>query len=447
MAHAAATSLSRDPIGTRPLLGRYQLLERIGSGGMAELYRAKLLGAAGFERELAVKKVLPHLAGDTSFVHMLKNEARIAASLSHVNVVAVLDFSRVDDQYFLVMEYVDGPSLQNLLSASYQQDEPVRFPVAAWIMREVCKGLDYIHRKRGPDGRCLGIVHRDISPENILISCEGEVKIIDFGIARAVDRTSHTRHGVVKGKVAYLSPEQLAGGGADHRADIYAAGVVLYELLTGRLPFEGRTDLVTIARIRRGEFPRAAEVNPLVPARLEGIAQRAMAKDLRDRFQSAADMACALEDYLYTVGDRTGTRVIADFARRKKEFLDEPHQPAPRDDTAVWARQARESSVTADEVLMHVVATPCTGDQAVAARLHDEPTDLHPPPGHDDPSAGRWTKRLLAAAIGLLLGLVIVLACYRPRAPEAVWPRARFSGSPVGAPANPAARPAPEPDR
>jgi serine/threonine protein kinase len=309
------------------------LLERIGTGGMAELFRAKIVGEAGFEKELAVKKVLPHLSEDEEFIRMFKDEANISASLTHGNIISVIDFVRLEREYYLVMEYVDGISLIDLIDCVAESGKFLPASIAAYIALEVCKGLDYIHRKTGPDGRCLKIVHRDISAENILISYSGQVKIVDFGIARAQGRIYATQDGVLKGKMTHLSPEQVAGNKADHRSDIYSVGITLYEMLTNELPYDGTTNERTMALIRRGEFENPRNFNLDVPEKLTAVVSRALEPDSDLRYQAASDMALDLRTFLQASRRYPSARLLAGYvnklARKLNLIREQANAPKP----------------------------------------------------------------------------------------------------------------------
>jgi serine/threonine protein kinase len=297
--------------------GKYHLIETIAAGGMAELYRAKLYGAGGFEKDLAIKKVLPQLVQDDSFVQMFMDEAMITVTLSHGNIVSVIDFGEMDGEYYLVMEYVDGVNLQILIKKSQEINTPVPVPITCYTVLNICRGLDYAHRKVGPEGKPLQIVHRDVSPQNILLSFEGEVKIVDFGIARAASRITSTQAGVVKGKVAYMSPEQMTGQGVDNRADIFAAGILLYEMLTNRRPFEGETPQETMAQISRGNFEKPNKLNKKVDKKLTAIVKKALERNPKKRYKTAGEMATALSDYLYRVGQHADAATLAAFIPKR----------------------------------------------------------------------------------------------------------------------------------
>ncbi|HEV8322137.1 MAG TPA: serine/threonine-protein kinase [Myxococcota bacterium] len=282
--------------------GKYELLNRIAVGGMAEVFRAKAHGEASFEKTVAIKRIHPSFTASTEFVNMFIDEAKIAASLSHGNIVHIFDLGRVGEQYFIAMELVEGFDTRRILEelkAKGRRGLP--YDVAAYIVSEVSRGLDYAHRKTGADGRNLGIIHRDISPSNVLVSFEGEVKIVDFGIAKAEHKLSRTRTGALKGKYCYLSPEAVRGQGIDQRSDIFSAGAVLYELVTGRRLFDGKSEIQILERIRDGTFRRPSHHAPDIPAALERIILGAIEPDRTKRFQTAGEFAAALQGYLHSL--------------------------------------------------------------------------------------------------------------------------------------------------
>jgi eukaryotic-like serine/threonine-protein kinase len=310
--------------------GKYYLIERVATGGMAELFRAKLYGAGGFEKDLAIKKVLPQLSTDDAFVQMFMDEAMITVTLSHGNIVSVLDFGEMDGDYYLVMEFVDGVDLQSVIKKSQEIDSPIPPAIAGYIALQVCRGLDYAHRKVGPDGNPLLIVHRDISPQNILISFEGEVKIVDFGIARAASRITSTQAGVVKGKLAYMSPEQIAGEIVDKRADVYSAGIFLYEMLTNSRPYEGSTPQETMALITRGAYEKAHKRNKKVDKKLSAVVRKSLERNPKKRYLTAGEMAADLSSYLHRAGLYPDATTLAEFvSQRLPDVRPRTIQPTP----------------------------------------------------------------------------------------------------------------------
>lgn len=292
-------------------LGRYELTRRLAKGGMGEIYLARARGAGGFEKRVIIKTILPHLAEEEEFVTKFLDEGRIVVQLTHGNIVPVFDMGEQDGEYFIAMEYVEGLDLREVLKRLDASGEQLPVEHALHIAAEICKGLGYAHRKSDEQGRPLSIVHRDVSPSNVLISREGEIKIIDFGIARAAGRLSQTANGRIQGKCCYMSPEQTRGQPLDHRSDIFACGVVLYEMLTGRRPFEGRTDLESLELVRRCEFDPPGVLRPEVPGEVDQIIERALAVDPDARYQNIEDLYVDLQHAIYAVGQAVTSQGLA----------------------------------------------------------------------------------------------------------------------------------------
>ncbi len=358
MTDGSGTDARTDSVATPALdvletLGRYQLLERIGVGGMAEVFKAKSLGVEGFEKQLVVKRILPRLAENPAFVRMFVHEAKLAVRLSHANIVQVFDLGRVDTgegraaSYFIAMEHVAGVDLASALTRIVQRRRgesrageatPAGLPIGAavFIVGEVAKALDHAHRRLDEKGRPLGIVHRDISPHNILLSWDGDVKVTDFGIARANEATLEPADSLhetvsnevsavrVSGKVAFMSPEQARGETTDARSDLFSLGVVLYQLLTGDNPFAARTESETARRVAASEYPPLAVVRPDVPVELATLVDRLLKKNPGERFASAAELFEELLAFVYTAGERFGAGDLAALLAPLQSAADEP---------------------------------------------------------------------------------------------------------------------------
>ncbi|MBM4343871.1 MAG: serine/threonine protein kinase [Deltaproteobacteria bacterium] len=279
--------------------GKYTLTAKIAMGGMAEIFRAKSFGAEGFEKVLVIKRILPHFSEDEGFVTMFKDEARVAAHLTHANVVQVFDFDTVDDLFYIAMEYVEGRDLKRVLDVGAKFGKPLSIAQAVYVMIEASKGLDYAH-KRVVDGNPLNIIHRDVSPHNVMVSFAGEVKIMDFGIAKAASRSTKTRVGTVKGKCAYMSPEQARGKNLDARSDLFALGVCLWEMLTGKRLFVGETDFETLNNVLKAEVPPPSELNAEVPKELDAIVLRSLAKDVSDRQKDVGQFVNELNRWFFS---------------------------------------------------------------------------------------------------------------------------------------------------
>jgi serine/threonine protein kinase len=267
--------------------GKYLLMDKIATGGMAELYRAKIIGDRGFEKIVAVKKILPYLAYDDILVNSFINEAKLAALLQHQNIVQIYDYGTMGSSYFIAMELLSGKDLRQTTHKSKQKNLPIDLETALYITARICEGLEYAHTLCDFQGKPLGIIHRDISPPNILITYSGQVKIIDFGIAKARNQSKDTQVGIIKGKVAYMSPEQADGKAIDHRSDIFATGILLYEMLARRRMFNGEDTLQVLSLVREARFEPPENVIANGYSELFEILHRALAKNPDDRYPPA----------------------------------------------------------------------------------------------------------------------------------------------------------------
>lgn len=281
---------------------------------MAELYRGKISGEEGFEKAVAVKKILPHLSDEKDAVSYFIDEARLAALLQHPNIVQIYDFGRLEDSYFIAMEYLFGKDLKTVLHSATQRGMPLSLENVLHITAGVCAGLDYAHKMKDLQGRLLNIIHRDVSPQNIFLTYDGQVKIIDFGIAKAASRITNTRSGVIKGKVAYMSPEQAEGHEVDHRADIFSVGILLYEMVTGRFMYEGDA-MDILSQAREARFTRAERVVRDLPECLVVVLDMALAKHPDDRYGSCGEMLSDLEDCIYHLNFRPNGQKLSQFMK------------------------------------------------------------------------------------------------------------------------------------
>ena len=311
--------------------GKYQLLDKIAIGGMAELFRAKLTGAQGFEKLIAVKKILPNLSRESNLVTAFIDEAKLAALLHHENIIQIYDFGSMDDQYFIAMEYLFGKDLRTITRTARSKERALGLENILYIVSRICAGLDYSHHLRDLQGKPLNIIHRDINPQNILITYEGQVKIIDFGIAKAASHNTQTRENLIKGKLAYMSPEQANGQKIDHRSDIFSTGIILYELLAARRMFSGET-MHVLSLVREAQYDPPEEVIPDLPSKLNAILSRALAKDPDERYQSAGEMLADIEEFMFELSLRPNARSFAGYI---KELFEEEHA---EEELALWAR-------------------------------------------------------------------------------------------------------------
>lgn len=317
------------------IFGKYQLVERLARGGMAEVFKAKSHGVEGFEKTLVIKRILPELSSNPQFVEMFINEAKIAVTLSHANVVQVFDLGRAEDSYFIAMEFVAGYDLATLIRRAKVQRQTIKPELAVFVVSELAKALDYAHRRRDAHLRPLHIVHRDVSPQNVLVSFEGEVKLTDFGVAKArTFMAQATEAGVLKGKYAYMSPEQSRGEPVDARTDLYALGVVLFELLSGTNPFEGDSTYETLRRVREGDRASLQQLAPEVSDELAQIVERSIHPSADERYQNAGALYEELVQFLYTSGRRVGGHDLSRYVQLLREAASSSQSDRARDGDA-----------------------------------------------------------------------------------------------------------------
>ncbi len=384
-------------------LGKYDLIRQIAVGGMAELYLARTLGIEGFEKLVVLKRILPRYLDNQAFVNMFLNEARLAAQLQHPNIAQVYDIGVEAGDYFFAMEYVHGEDLGHLNASALENGVPMSLDAALALTTGLCAGLHHAHDKHGADGQPLGIVHRDVSPSNVLVSYDGAVKLVDFGIARA--QSHDTTQGGLEGKIAYMSPEQGRGKVLDRRSDVFSVGTILYELTTGQMPFTDETELGILERIVTTDAPRPSTIVPGYPPALEAIVMRALAREVDQRYTTALALQTDLDDFAHESHLRISPLVLArlmstlfparleEWERAKKQgaFFVEQHvvqtlieAGGDHDATGV------DTQVTApisDSTNTHVkrVATPAfivdTGSAGIAAPPPPAPRVPTPHPG------------------------------------------------------------------
>jgi len=313
--------------------GQYTLLERIAVGGMAEVWKARMRGVEGFQKTVAIKRILPHMTDNAEFVGMFIDEAKLAAQLTHPNIVHIYDLGKLGRDYYIAMEYVDGRDLRSLLNAARRKGMPLPLGLSLLIAARVASALDYAHRKRDFEDQELGLVHRDVSPQNVLLTNDGDVKLCDFGIAKAVSKASQTQMGALKGKLQYMSPEQAWGRPVDSRSDLFSLGAVLFEMVTGERLFTGDSEISVLESVRQGHTRRPSQVDPTVPREVDEIVARALGIDPKDRFQSAGEMKQRLEAALSALAPATSPTDLGLYIRRVMEpdtaERAEPLAPAP----------------------------------------------------------------------------------------------------------------------
>lgn len=306
---------------------RYRVVEKLESGGMAEVFRAESEGLQGFRKQVAIKRVLPHLSEKKKFIAMFLDEARLSAQLSHSNCVQVFDIGVGDNAFFIVMEYVDGANLKGIAESVKKQGKDFPVPAAAWVAHEICKGLSYAHELTDQNGMPMNLVHRDMSPPNVLVTKYGEVKIVDFGLAKASSQLEKSELGIIKGKFSYLSPEAALGQEVDKRTDIFAVGIILWELLAGQRLFLGDTDFQTVKKVQVAQVPPISQINRKVPPELERIVNKALAKDMLARYGTSRELGQDLSRFMFSYGEPISSYDIATIVQgtmREKQRVRPP---------------------------------------------------------------------------------------------------------------------------
>ncbi|MGD8342242.1 MAG: protein kinase [Desulfobacterales bacterium] len=371
--------------------GKYQLLQKIAVGGMAELYLANVTRDHGFEKRVAIKKILPHLSDEGNLVKAFIDEAKLAALLQHENIIQIYDFGSIDGEYFIAMEYLFGKDLRKLIHKLRKNDSSLDLENTLFIISRICAGLDYSHKLRDLRGKPLNIIHRDINPQNIFLTYEGQVKIIDFGIAKAASHNSTTHEGLIKGKIAYMSPEQAMGHVIDHRSDIFSTGIILYELLAGRRMFEGET-MHIYSQVREARYTPLKKLRSDLPDKLYAIVDRALAKEPDSRYQTCGQMLADLEECIFELSVRPNSRSFAGFIKNffKEEFAVE--------ETALWSNKQVESVL------------PPLANHASSRDSESTGSTVFLPETQPAPAMRQTIWRFAPAAVMVILGVVFNLS-------------------------------------
>ncbi|KFE60150.1 serine/threonine-protein kinase [Hyalangium minutum] len=403
-------------------VGRYHLLARIAVGGMAEIWLARQAGLKGFEKFVVIKRILDGLGTDPEFVAMFLDEARIAAQLNHPHIVQIFDLGEEAGAFFIAMEYLPGENLAAIARTGARQSQPLPIPLAVRVIADAAEGLAYAHTKTGPDGKLLGIVHRDVSPQNILVTYDGVVKVVDFGIAKAATRESQTMVGQVKGKTAYMSPEQAKGQSLDARSDIFALGILLFELVTRSRLFQFSDPLEALRVVASDDpIPLAHERNPEVPATLGLIIARALARDPDQRYSTGRQFQYALEEWLRSQPEVPGAAELAAYMHERFG--------ARIQERAKMLEAARNGEVSSTGIRRAVSSN--TGDSMPGRAQVDEETTL------EQSLRKRSRLSMTAAAVGGLLLLGGMGAFFALRSGGSVEPVPPPVATPPVAPAPP----------
>jgi serine/threonine protein kinase len=402
--------------GGRERFGKYEILRRLAVGGMAEIYLARAGGIEGFEKHVVLKRILPQYADNEEFVNMFLDEARLAATLHHSNVVQVYDIGAVDSQYFLTMEYLEGQDGRQLMRNVTQRGGALPLEHALSIVMGVCAGLHYAHT-RLVDGKPLNLVHRDVSPQNVFVTYDGGVKLLDFGIARASSRLSETRGGTLKGKIAYMSPEQCAGQPLDQRSDIFSAAIILWELTTGRRLFTGDNDFEVMRKVKEEDPPRPSAVSFAYPLALEKIVLKGLKRNRDERYHSAEDLLLDLDAFAREAKLAVSPVRLSRWMRETFAYEIEAMRRAMRGE-AVPASMAGVGS----EVMRTETSVPGPPPPLMIS----DPAVVLPPP--------RRSRTWMAVAGGILVGsLATWLAARQEPRQEAAVPPAVTAPAPTPA--------------
>jgi len=308
-----------EPIKSIPESKHYTMVRLLAEGGMGAVYEAQQFGTEGFKKTVAIKTILESYSTNAEFVRLFIGEAKLVADLVHENIVQVYHLGKTGNIYYIALEFVDGINLENFIDSHLERRMPLPIELGAFIISRVCRGLEYAHNKRGRDGQYLGIVHRDVSPKNIMLNYEGVVKLTDFGIAKARQVMEQQEGEVLMGKVEYMSPEQARYEATDRRSDLFSLGIVMYELLTGYHIFETDDIYETLENVKNATIPHPSKYRPELPVTLCDITMRALERDLSTRFQTAGEMSVALERYMYDKGYGPTNPLLGNYLR--KHFL------------------------------------------------------------------------------------------------------------------------------
>jgi serine/threonine protein kinase len=410
--------------------GRYTLVQRLAMGGMAEVFKAKILSTHGFEKLLVIKRILPNLAADKTFVSMFIDEAKLTAQLIHPKIVQVTDFGEERGQFFIALEFVDGVDGLGLLRAAAQKRVRLPIPICMFIAAEVLDALDYAHNAKDSEGKPMHLVHRDISPSNVFIARRGDVKLGDFGIAHAQERESKTQAGTLKGKYGYMSPEQVTGGELDGRSDIFAVGIVLAEMLMGKRLFNAPNDLDVLLMVRDARLERWDKYGKDLPPRLDAIVRKSLAKGLGERYQTAAEFRKALEDLQFQFGMRIGP---ADLGALVADLFDQSPEAVERLKERAQKWEVKEPAPAAPPpVPKQPAPTPPPLPRGV----------ITPPADQDQRQAGRdWKTSPVTAGVGAALDDALAGAMSLVGLDQYEQPDTNEKSWPAGPLAGPAAKP------
>jgi serine/threonine protein kinase len=405
-------------------LGKYQLIRKLATGGMAEVFLAKAGGPMGFQKTLVVKRILPHLAEDPTFVEMFLSEAKLAAQLNHPNIVQIFDFGEADDAYFLAMEYIDGPNLRVLLKRAKHQGLALPAALCARLVASACEGLAFAHDFTDPDtGEPLGLIHRDISPDNVLVSRQGAIKVVDFGIAKAAGQSHKTQSGVIKGKLSYMPPEQLQAKTPDRRVDVYALGVVLYELITGHKPFEATSDAQLMQAILFEPPVPAVKRRQNLPVAMQRILERALSRDREKRYPDCLSFSADLEEFILTLGKPVTAQQIVQLIAQVTPSFDAP-VPTPKPGIP---RSGPTLVPTPVPTPITIVGKPSSKAKVRGTASKAVPSEVGPP---STANRKKWNRAIVGAGLLVMGGGYLLFRPDTAPAPVKTAPASAFAETP-----------------
>jgi TonB family protein len=401
--------------GTR--FGQYVLIDKIATGGMAEVWKARMRGVEGFQKIVAIKKILPHLSDNQDFVEMFVDEAKLAAQLNHNNIIHIYDLGKIQSSYYIAMEYIDGFDLKTILRRAEERGQPMSVELALFIASKVASALDYAHRKKDFDSRELGLVHRDVSPQNVLISQEGDIKLCDFGIAKAASKASHTQAGALKGKLQYMAPEQAWGRTIDRRSDVFSLGTVLFEMLTAKKLFAGDSELSILDQVREARIVAPSTHNDEITPEIDAIVMKALQKDPADRYQTAGDIAREIDGILYSFRPTPTSADLAIYMHHlsaSEPIVPEPvlerHPGALPPPLPVRAAEASPRMAAAATPAASGMAAPAVGAKVITSPEGARELSLEEPP--------KSKRGLFIAAAAVLLAVAAGAAFMMMRGPD-----------------------------
>ncbi|MBW3565207.1 MAG: TonB family protein [Acidobacteria bacterium] len=420
-AEPASSGEAGGPVSSDPnQFGQYKLIEKIATGGMAEVWKARMHGLEGFEKIVAIKKILPHLSDNEEFIEMFVDEAKLAAQLNHNNIIHIYDLGKLEESWFIAMEYIDGYDLKSILKMARERVHPLPVPLALFVASKICWALDYAHRKKGFDNEKLGLVHRDVSPQNVLISSEGDIKLCDFGIAKAATKASHTQAGVLKGKLQYMSPEQAWGRQIDHRSDLFATAVVLFEMLAGRKLFQGDSDISVLDQVREAQVPAPSMYEEDVTPEIDEIVLKGLEKDPEARYQTAGEMARAIDQQLFNFKPAPTNLDLAAWIDGLERSARVPTEERPLPLQPVETRSSAESESSEPREIVTPASLITPAPEKVVTEAAAEPEEvviIDEPPRKR--SAVPWIAAILLIGLAGAVGAWYVMAPSRDAGEQA----------------------------